>query len=59
MAVMFQSDFKDRLLPGERILWTGRPGQGLMLTRNDMFLIPLSLMWFGFTVFWTYEVRSA
>ena len=56
MAVMFQSDFNDRLLPGERILWTGRPGQGLMLTRNDMFLIPLSLMWFGFTVFWTYEV---
>ena len=55
---MFQEAFNGRLLPGERILWSGQPGQGLLFTSRDTFLIPFSLVWFGFTVFWESQVTS-
>jgi hypothetical protein len=44
------------LLPGESIKWSGRPRQGLLLKRNDAVLIPFSLLWCGFAVFWTTKV---
>ncbi|WP_237153122.1 PH domain-containing protein [Oryzibacter oryziterrae] len=44
------------LLPGESIKWSGRPKQGLLLTRKDAVLIPFSLLWCGFAVFWTTKV---
>lgn len=44
------------LEPGEQILWTGRPGQGLRLRRADAWAIPFSIMWAGFFVFWETSV---
>lgn len=36
----------------EYVLWTGKPGKGGMFTKNDIFLIPFSVVWFGFAIFW-------
>lgn len=37
--------FRPYLLSGERLLWTGRPKQGLMFQMIDIFLIPFSFVW--------------
>ena len=52
-------DISDRLDRGERLLWQGAPPQGLMLRSNDVFLIPFSLVWTGFAVFWTLAASGA
>ncbi len=56
---MTNSDLKDHLLNGETIIWSGRPAQGLRPTPADWLLIPFSLMWGGFAIFWEAMVLAA
>jgi len=56
MDYQSQSAFQPYLLSGERILWTGRPAQGVAFRPMDAFLIPFSILWCGFVVFWNVSV---
>ncbi|HEY7172287.1 MAG TPA: hypothetical protein VH417_15650 [Vicinamibacterales bacterium] len=40
----------------ERLLWTGKPFAGLTFRTADVMLVPFSLMWGGFALFWEYSV---
>jgi hypothetical protein len=48
----FGSTFDAFLDPGERLLWSGQPKQGLRFRASDLVQIPFSLFWCGFVVVW-------
>jgi len=44
--------FSPELLPGESIQWSGRPNAKVIFHPDDGLMIPFSLMWGGFAIFW-------
>jgi len=48
--------FQGDLLSGERVLWTGQPDPTRIFSAGDIFLVPFSLMWGGFAIFWEASV---
>ncbi|HEX2899453.1 MAG TPA: hypothetical protein VHS96_07010, partial [Bacteroidia bacterium] len=37
---------------GEELVWTGRPKTGIVFRPSDAVMIPFSIVWCGFAIFW-------
>lgn len=48
--------FQPQLLSGESIYWAGMPNPGRIFHSDDWALIPFSLLWGGFAIFWEASV---
>lgn len=53
------SEIERELSSGEKLLWSGQPAQGFRLRPSDAFLIPFSLVWCAFAIFWEASVFSS
>jgi hypothetical protein len=42
-----QQELQYELVDDEKLVWTGRPGTGIIFRKIDFFLIPFSVLWFG------------
>jgi hypothetical protein len=46
------SKFQPELLSGESLFWAGMPNRSIIFHSDDWYLIPFSLLWGGFAIFW-------
>jgi hypothetical protein len=53
-----QKRLQPLLLPGERLLWAGQPKGGITFRPADLYLVPFSVLWAGFVLFWNISVWS-
>jgi hypothetical protein len=53
-----QLAIQSELGSNERLLWANQPKPGFALHREDVFLIPFSLLWGGFAIFWEMGVAG-
>jgi hypothetical protein len=54
-----QLQLEPYLRAGERLLWCGRPDPRVWLTPADGFLIPFSIVWTSFAIFWEIGVSAS
>lgn len=53
-----ENELKSNLTANEKLVWAGKPKTGIVLRKSDAFLIPFSLFWAGFAIFWETGVVS-
>jgi hypothetical protein len=46
------------LTSGESVVWTGQPSGAVVFHKEDAFLVPFSLLWGGFAIFWELGVAG-
>ena len=47
-----EEELRPNLSSGEKLIWTGKPKTGIVFRSSDVFMIPFSLLWGGFALFW-------
>jgi hypothetical protein len=52
-------ELKQHLDSDEKLLWTGAPKQGIIIKGSDALMIPFSLMWGGFALYWEFTVINS
>lgn len=53
-----KQEIERELFSNETLLWTGTPPRGLVLRQSDAILIPFSILWCGFAIFWEVGVLT-
>lgn len=53
------SRVEGHLHAGERLLWEGSPDPGVVFARQDIFLVPFSLVWAAFAAAWEASAAAA
>jgi hypothetical protein len=51
MEYNLTKELQEYLNPGEKLIWTDRPEQGVVFRQNDIFVIPFSLFWCILAIF--------
>jgi hypothetical protein len=46
------------LRPDEQLLWCGRPDPSVLFTAADSFVIPFTILWLAFALFWEHGVSQ-
>lgn len=59
MEFEIQNALRDQLSKDEKFYWVGKPQPGLKFRPYDLYLIPFSIMWCGFAIFWESTAVSA
>jgi hypothetical protein len=53
------AELQQHLDAKEKLIWVGQPKKGIVFRSADIFLIPFSLLWCGFAVFWVVTASRA
>jgi hypothetical protein len=56
MEYQIEQALRPQLSANEKLIWCGRPRGGMRLRSSDVLMVPFSLMWCGFAIFWEYSV---
>ncbi|MCU0432095.1 MAG: PH domain-containing protein [Bacteroidia bacterium] len=60
MAIyQIENQLKPHLIPNEVLVWSGKPKTGIIFRGSDLYLIPFSILWCGFAIFWETMVISS
>lgn len=54
-----RAELIDQLNDNEKLLWADKPLSGIKFRASDVFVIPFSIVWCGFAIFWTLMAMSS